>query len=377
MNQKIKYGSNIFDELSIILQNLNPKNILLVTGKNSFIKSGAKNEILPILKKYNFITFYNQTSYNNIDNIIDGVKLIQANKINLIIAVGGGAVLDKSKIINNLSSEKIEDLEEFIITGKYNKSTIPMIAIPTTAGTGSESTKFATLYINKVKYSIEDDSLIPEFSLINSDFITSNSLYTMLTSGLDALCQSIESYWSVNSNLKSKKYAFEAMSKIWNILPKIANKNWNQKDIDNLCFAANLSGKAINISKTTACHAISYYLTSNYDISHGHAVMLTLGNVFKFNLDTSIDNLNDKRGLKYCTNNLDEICKNLKIDKNNVDSVFLKYLNDLGLKTKLSQFKILKSDLVIIANNINVKRIKNNPRLLTKEDILSILEFIY
>jgi len=377
MNQTIKFGSEVYNELFFILKKIKPSKILLVIGKNSFEKSGAKNKIIPLLKEYNYLEFYNHTSYNNIDNIIDGINLIKKNKIDLIIAVGGGGVLDKSKIINILSSEKVNDLEKFIIAGKYNKAKIPIIAMPTTAGTGSESTKFATLYINKIKYSIEDDTLIPEFSLIDPMLVDSNSSYTMLAAGLDALCQAIESYWSVNSNSNSREYASSAMGKIWEILPKICSKSFSQKDIENLCIAANLSGKAINISKTTACHAISYYLTSNYDIAHGHAVMLTLGNVFKLNLSTTEENLNDNRGLSYCNKMLKHICDNLKVKADDVDNIFSNYLKALGLKTKLSEFNIPREDLQIIANNINVKRIKNNPRALSKKDILLILKSIY
>ena len=104
MIQKIKFGNNVLSELSKFLQNLNPKKILLVIGKKSFSKSGAKSKIEPLLSKYEYCKFYNHTSYNNIENIIEGIELIKLNKIDLIIAVGGGGVIDKSKIINILSN---------------------------------------------------------------------------------------------------------------------------------------------------------------------------------------------------------------------------------------------------------------------------------
>tara|TARA_B100000029_G_scaffold513530_1_gene613411 strand:+ start:1133 stop:2269 length:1137 start_codon:yes stop_codon:yes gene_type:complete len=377
MNQKVKFGKNVVFDLPKYLKKINPKKILLVIGKKSFLKSGAKDKIEPLLNNFEYYKFYNETDYDNINNIIEGVEFIKKNKFDLIIGVGGGGVLDKSKIINILSSSSDSNLKKTIISGTFKKSKIPLVAIPTTAGTGSESTKFATLYIDKIKYSIEDDSIIPKIAIIDPTLIKSNSKYTMLSSGLDALSQSIESYWSVNSNIESKKYAKKAMCGIWEILPKIALGIVTQDDIDNLSYYSNLSGKAINISKTTACHAISYYLTSNYNIAHGHAVMLTLGNIFKLNLETDFNNLNDERGLKYCISNLKSICEMLKINSDNVSEIFSNYLKDLGLYTKLSQFGIPNEDLKNIVNSINVVRLKNNPRSLSNNDILNILKKIY
>ena len=105
--------------------------------------------------------------------------------------------------------------------------------------------------------------------------------------------------------------------------------------------------------------------------------MLTLGNIFKLNLETDFNNLNDERGLKYCISNLKSICEMLKINSDNVSEIFSNYLKDLGLYTKLSQFGIPNEDLKNIVNSINVVRLKTNPRSLSNNDILNILKKIY
>lgn len=377
MIQKTKFGNNEVLYLSKILDNIKPKNILLVIGRKSFIDSGINSIIEKILKNHTYKTFKNEMSYDNMDNIIDGINFINHNNFDFIIAIGGGSVIDKAKIINILTPGN-NNLINAIKKKDFRKNKIPLIAIPTTSGTGSESTKFATLYNKKIKYSIEHKSLIPEYAIIDPMLTQSNSIQTIISSGLDALSQSIESYWSVGANKESKEYASEAMEIAWNILPKFANSEATNHDWEMISWAAHLSGKAINISKTTACHAISYYLTANYGISHGHAVALTLGPVFKYNLETTDNVLNDRRGRAYCINCLNEICAILNIKNlNKIKKYFDDFLIELNLKKNLTDFNVKKSDLNTIVNNINIDRMNNNPRSFTKKDIFNILESIY
>ena len=152
---------------------------------------------------------------------------------------------------------------------------VPLVAVPSTAGTGSEATHFAVIYKENVKYSIAHPYLLPNCAIVDAQFTFELPPYITACSGFDALCQAIESFWSVQASEISKGYAREAIIKIReNLLNSIRESN--QKSRQQMAHAALLSGKAINITKTTAPHAISYPFTSLYKISHGHAVSLSL-----------------------------------------------------------------------------------------------------
>ena len=150
-----------------------------------------------------------------------------------------------------------------------------LIAIPTTSGSGSEATHFAVVYVGGEKFSVAHPIyMLPNVVVLNPSLTYSMDSYQTALSGVDAFAQAMESYWSVNSTEESKKYSIEALELIIEHLPLAVNYNDNSRDI--MLHAANLAGKAINIAKTSGAHAISYVLTSKFNIPHGQAVALTL-----------------------------------------------------------------------------------------------------
>ena len=140
-----------------------------------------------------------------------------------------------------------KDILENNLNIKYNG--LPLIAIPTTAGTGSESTQFSVIYINKRKYSIDDPKLLPNFVILDSSFLNGSPTELIATTGMDALTQSIESLWSVNSTEQSRGYATEAIKIIRDTLEEAYISGYDSGDSGEVMLkAANLSGKAINIT---------------------------------------------------------------------------------------------------------------------------------
>ena len=174
-----------------------------------------------------------------------------------IVSIGGGSTIDVGKLL-------AFDLK------------IRHTAIPTTAGSGSEVTKFAVFIDNGKKISIEDDKLIPDKFIIDPSLVVSLSPYQTASSGLDALCHAIESYWSPLATQESRYYSFAAINLIMDNLEKSYKDNGNEEWRKYMLWAANLSGRAINITRTSVCHAISYPLTIHYGIPHGIACALTL-----------------------------------------------------------------------------------------------------
>jgi len=374
--QKEFFGYNSIENLVEILKNY--KKIFLVTGKKSYILSGAEKKINSYLTDKNVAVFNEFSPNPNLSELKKAMIFYKKIDPDIVIAIGGGSVIDMGKMVNLLAHNNGEPLDYI---KKIKKPDIPgktLIAIPTTSGTGSESTHFATIYVDKKKYSIADRKfMLPSISIIDPFFTESLPKKITASTGLDAICQGIESLWAVNSTEQSRKFAKESVEIGLKTIEKVVN-NPDKKSRLDMAKVAHLSGKAINISKTTACHSISYPITSYFNIPHGHAVALTLGQFIEFNDNVTKINCNDKRGVKFVKDRLSEIV-NLMGCNNATDakSLFQKLMEKIGIEHRLKKLNIdNKGRKLIIDNGYTADRMNNNPRLVTKEDIKNILNEI-
>ena len=354
MNQIVKFGINSFDNLEDFLKEKNPKSIFLVTGKKSYLKCGAKIKLEPILKKYNYTRFFDFEENPKIEDVKKGITLFNYHNCDLTIAIGGGSVIDIAKLINSLSKIP-KDLEETIKANWLEKKTFPFVAIPTTAGTGSEATHFAVLYIKGEKHSFAHKYVLPEYVIIDSQFTYSTPAYLTACTGADAFCQAIESMWATGGSAESKEYAEKAIVLVWNnLVEAVVNNNYAAKDA--VMEGAYWAGKAINISKTTASHALSYKMTSLFNVPHGHAVAITLVHVMKVNYDYAKEDIQRILSLISAEDLSDGV---LKIEK---------FWSKIGLCMKLSQLGIEENQISELSN-CNLERLKNNPALLSEDFI--------
>ena len=369
--------NNLFDskKISNLREILKDKNrIFLVTGKKSFKKSGAKALLSEYLKDKEIMRFSDFKTNPEMEDLKSGIEIFKSFKPEIVIAVGGGSVIDIAKLINIFSYQKFTP--EKIINDKKNikKEGLKLIAIPTTTGTGSEVTQFSVVYKDKKKYSVDHEYLTPTDFIIEPKLALSLPSYEMSCSAFDALSQATESFWSVNSSEESKSYSKKAIKLlIKSINPAIISRNLD--DIKNLFLGANLAGRAINLTRTTAPHAFSYPLTSRFGIPHGHAVAVLLGKFFVVNSNPSPENIVDQRGKKY----LDEMSRELfDLFECKTSQECEKYWYDLmkklSLETNLKKLGINDmKDIRTIFNNVNFERLKNNPTLVTEDKFSDIL----
>lgn len=180
-----------------------------------------------------------------------------------VIAIGGGHIIDAAKLIVHAA----------IDTGIV-KHIPTIVAIPTTCGSGSESTHFAVFYDQKTeqKNSIGFDYLLPKALLFDCRVLRTLPTHQKVSAILDAICQCIESYWAKGHTDESRSYAVEGLKILAHHLDAIVQDSYDDDIYKDLLRASNLSGKAINISKTTAAHALSYWMTFHAGIDHGVAV---------------------------------------------------------------------------------------------------------
>jgi alcohol dehydrogenase len=366
MNNTVYFGDDSVSELRIYLEEFKEKKIFLVTGKKSYEKCGAKSMIDELLINHSYIRYSDFDVNPKIEDVIDGIKLFKSESCELTIAIGGGSVIDCGKLINSLSHIDDEKLiAEYIIKNINTPKKSFFFAIPTTAGAGSESTHFAVVYLNNKKYSFANQNLLPDKVFIIPKFTYSLSKYQFACSAADALCQSIESFWAVNSNSISKEYARQGIEIIYkNIIDAVVNEDRNARK--EICKGANLAGKAINISKTTGPHAISYPFTNYFNLPHGHAVTLSLSFFINYNYSLSEKDCNDTRGVEYVKENMSEICSLFGVnDINELSNKIKNLFNQIGLNQSLEQLNLMsKHKINKVIKNINFERANNNPRII-------------
>lgn len=274
-------------------------------------------------------------------------KIVISVDVEFIIAIGGGSVIDSAKIIKHL-----------------NASSADIIALPTTAGTGSEVTPYATGwdYHNKKKIGFND--LYPSVAIVDPELSWQLPKSVTISSGLDAINQSFESIWNVNSNQITEILAKRSIKLGIDALQTLS-KSEDADARHNMCLASLLSGICISQTKTAICHSMSYPLTVRYDVPHGIACAFTMAEVFKFNAE------HDDGRLK-------EVSKIVLEQTATNDDVyeFIKHFCDtLGVYKYVKDSVKTKDNLMNLVDDMYTpERAKNNVRNITIDDIQNIIE---
>jgi len=358
-----------YAELSQKIHDLNG-HVFFVSGK-----SYDRTKIIQKLKisaiASNIKRFSDFTENPTLEEVIQGVIQYQQSKAKIIIALGGGTAIDIAKLIKHYSQIEFNINESLDIPPKVEHSSldINLIAIPTTFGTGSESTHFAVLYVKGQKFSIAEQSVLPNGYLLDSQFAKTMPVKVKGAALLDALCQAIESFWNKNRTKQSVAFSKEAITIIVQHF-----RTYMQAD-DNIgntkiAKATNLAGKAINITKTTAPHALSYTLTSKLNVSHGHAVAICLRNMFAINEDKA--RTSNDISTSIIMNELYSL-----LDVENAEegkSLINEFLIISKLETQIEKLGVISSkEINMIVDNVNLDRLKNHPVNLSSDDLEELL----
>ena len=365
-------GRGKITSLELELNKFKPKKILLVTGKKSFTNCGAQEIVSPFLKDYKYLQFNDFAPNPTYQDALKGVALCKEQAIDMIIAIGGGSCIDIAKSINALYSHPGEELSLIKGDTEIFNDLAPLIAIPTTAGTGSEATHFSVIYLEGKKYSLASSKLLPNSAIIDPVFTDTLPPYITASTGFDALCQSIEACWSKSTTNESKDYARQAIPLIIdNLIDAI--KLGTRQSREKLMIAANLSGKAINISKTTAPHALSYELASRYNLSHGHSVALTLGSFLILH-----NNLIDQQAnTEYLADAMDELFILLRVkNAQQAYHFWYKLMRDCGLEINITEIGLDDEGIQKVISEINLERLNNHPIYLSQNSLNSIFDIL-
>ena len=366
---------NGIDKLSGILQEVGCRKLFLVIDSSySFLNIKDAIEALPVEEKVKFSDFTPNPLYEQVCN---GIELLKSSKCDTILAVGGGSAIDVAKCIKLavLAKEGNASIIPPLVSQRLpiDGAKIPFIAIPTTAGTGSESTHNAVMYYEGAKQTVTNDGVLPDYAVLEPSVLKTLPLYQKKCTMMDALCQGIESWWSVNSTEESYEYSRKTVELIM--------KNWRKYIFENddvaaaqIMLAANYGGRAINITETTAAHAFSYKITSLYKLPHGHAVAICLPEIWEYMIG-HMDKCIDSRGQKYLSSIFAEISESMGCDNTEkAIMVFCEMMGEMNLQNPISKQK--KDDLSFLSSSVNPVRLKNNPVMLDIDAIKGLYSII-
>ena len=362
-------------QLPAILKEVGCEKLFLVVDSSyTFLNIKDAIEALPVKERVMFSDFTPNPLYEQVCN---GIKLLKTSNCDSILAVGGGSAIDVAKCIKLavLAKEGNAAIIPPLVSTRVvcDGAKLPFIAIPTTAGTGSESTHNAVMYYEGAKQTVTNDGVLPDYAILEPSVLKTLPLYQKKCTMMDALCQGIESWWSVNSTEESYEYSRKTIELIM--------ANWRKYIFENddeaakkIMLAANYGGRAINITQTTAAHAFSYKITSLYNLPHGHAVAVCLPEIWEYMIG-HMDKCIDTRGQAYLSGVFDLIAESMGcVNPLKAIELFHQMMMDMNLKNPIADNR--EEELILLSTSVNPVRLKNNPVELSGDSILCLYTII-
>ena len=316
------------------ISEISPNKILFVCS-NEYDRYGYRKALDELdIKSVAFTDFEPCPEVSSVEN---GIELMNENGCDFIVTVGGGSAIDVAKGIKY-----------------YSQKEIKILAVPTTAGTGAEVTRFSVLYRNADKESVRSYDIIPEYQIFDYTTLKSLPYEQKVVTGLDAFVHAIEAYWSDDATDESREYSREALRLFKEYYCSFVNND--EASFEPMMKCSELAGRAINIAQTTAAHAFSYKLHKLKNYWHGHAVAICLVYIWQYMNDNGSDELKTK---------LSDVEDISSFTPDSLRSL----LKKVGLATELT---MTEEEFTETVNGVNVDRLNNHPMKFTSEDIKNI-----
>jgi alcohol dehydrogenase class IV len=354
--------------------------VLIVTGKRSFLSSSNGDKFLNGLKDNGINYFIHSVEGEpSPDNIDQAVKIINAEKTDLVIGIGGGSVLDASKALSAMlyKEESVINYLEGIGTMEHPGTKIPFIAVPTTSGTGSEATKNAVLSVvgeNGFKRSLRHENFVPDIALVDPELTIQCPREITAASGTDCFTQLTEAYLSTKSNDYTDALALKGLRSVKESLLNSYLDGNNVEARSGMSFAALTSGICLANAGLGAVHGFASSIGGILNIPHGVLCGTLMASANEINVKALRRNNTDSVALnKYAV--LGELFTGEKGKTTDfyIDG-FIQYLHKLTAELNLPhlvEFGLEEKDLELICRNTDIK---NNPVKLDVGDLIGILE---
>lgn len=309
----------------------------------------------------------------DITEIMAGKPVLDEFKPDLIVVLGGGSAMDVTKMMKAIAFTREPFTPEQPEGLRPSGDGPPLVAIATTAGSGSEATQFAVFYRGEQKQSLAHPSLRPEMAIVDPEMTYSLPPDQTASTGFDALCQSVEAFWCSNTTPEARELA---TASIKYILPNLYNAVHSPAPDNRYHMAqgAYLSGRAIDLTRTTMPHALCYHLTKKYGIPHGHACALTLPYFFLIAMDESLP-VNSPLGPEGHRENMRRLFTVLGQETAEDCFVFWRnMLKSCGLASTLPEIGMdTREKVAAMVASMNTARQKNNPVQIEPEYLVDVI----
>ena len=342
------------------------KRALIVTGRSSAKKSGLYDKVKNSLEAEGIETFlYDKVQQNPLTTTaIEGAEFAKQNACDMVVAIGGGSIMDCSKCIAFLAVND-GDINDYIFNRLHSDDALPIIVIPTTCGTGSEGNGFGVLTNpdNGDKKSLRCNAIVPKVSIVDPECMMTMPKRVLASVGFDALCHNIEAYTTKIAQPFTDALSIYAIKLIAENLVKVYNDTSYVEGWENISVASTIGGMVINTAGVTLAHGMEHPASGLKDIVHGQGLAALTpavieasykGNAEKF---AEISRLLGGTGAEDCADRVRALLKELDLDVT---------LTDLGIEEK---------DIPWMAENcmkVSAAGIKCNPVEFTQEEIAEI-----
>lgn len=372
----VTFGADSVQELSRVLHDFYAKNVLVVYDKGVAAVGIADKVLAAIDKKAFRVVCYDGVVPNPTNEVVEeGYAIAKANQVDAIVAVGGGSSIDTAKAINVLLANggNIMDYEGI---GNVPKPVLPLIAIPTTAGTSSEITNVAALVdtASVRKYVVIDNKIVPDKVIADPEFTRTVPPFVTAATGLDAITHAVESYVSIEANFLTKYNSLRALQIFHEYLPRAYRDGNDMEARENMMLGCIVVGFGFSNANLGLVHAIAHTLSAHFGLAHGDANACVLPYVVAFNAQK-------------CSKEMIELAKAINLpmtgdeekDKFALADELLRMTREMGIKPLSEQgrnTKITESDFDMLAEEaLKEGPLHFNPRQdVTKEVIIDILK---
>ena len=288
---RVVFGNHSLDRLGELAKELDAKRVLLVSDPG-IVEAGHTNRGAESLRSAGLDVFlFAKVEENPTTLHVDaGVEFAKAHRIDFIVGLGGGSSMDCARGINFLLTNGGK-MQDYWGLGKAGKAMLPMIAVPTTAGTGSEAQSFALIADEKThqKMACGDKKAACRVAILDPTVTVTQPPAVTAITGLDALAHSLETYVCSRRSPVSQLFSLEAWKLLEPSLEKVLENPHDLEARGRMLLGANFAGSAIEYSMLGAAHACANPLTAHFDITHGIAVSMMLPHVIRFNSEEVSD----------------------------------------------------------------------------------------
>ncbi|MCX8187269.1 MAG: iron-containing alcohol dehydrogenase [Nitrososphaeria archaeon] len=371
--RKIFFGRGSLERLPEALRELElTGRAILVTGRHFARKSGYHDKLCSLMRLVGVdVIVYDKVEPNpSIEIVEGGGKIAREKGVDFVVGFGGGSAIDTAKGIAVLATHD-GSLEDYFYPAKVEPPLLPIVAIPTTCGSGSEVTRYAIISKGFRKYTILSELIVPTLTILDSEVLKYLARDITAHTAMDAFSHALESYYHINSCEFSEHFARDAIIIFFENLRDAVDGDMGSRE--KIFYASMLAGLAINLAGALFVHSLGYYITQKFGIPHGLANMLFLRQFIEYAAEKMPDR----------TIALGRLLGLNSVSSEIVSRTIINKLNDLieylGLPRNLKEAGIPHSELFTIAEHgFSYKRnIENCRKPPTSEEIQEIVKKAY